>query len=82
MRYDASLTGYTEGDGAKVIDGLITITDPDSTNMASATIQITGNYQNGEDVTEHRCRGFAGSRHFKLEPDNGYPYPDRLCYQG
>ena len=50
VRYDASLTAYTEGDGAKVIDGFITITDPDSANMASATIQITGNYQNGEDV--------------------------------
>ncbi len=41
---------YTEGDAAQAIDGSITITDPDSENMASATIRITGNYQDGEDV--------------------------------
>ena len=43
---------YTEGDGPQVIESLITITDSDSENMASATIRITGNYQDGEDVLD------------------------------
>jgi hypothetical protein len=41
---------YTEGDGAKVIDSDITITDPDDTNIESATIVISGGYVNGQDV--------------------------------
>ena len=39
-----------ENDGAKVIDSVITLTDPDSSNMASATIQINGNYHSNEDT--------------------------------
>ena len=50
VRYDASHLAYTENDGPRVIDGTITVTDVDSANMESATIQITGNYRNGEDV--------------------------------
>jgi len=41
---------YTEGDPATVIDNTITVTDADSTTLASATVQITGNYVNGQDV--------------------------------
>ncbi len=41
---------YTEGDGPVVIDSTLTLSDTDDTNLESATIQITGNYQNGEDV--------------------------------
>src|SRR5207244_3802472 len=41
---------YTENNPATAIDGAITITDPDSTNLISATAQITGNYVNGEDI--------------------------------
>ena len=45
-----STLAYTENAGPQMIDGSVTITDPDNTAMVSATIQITGNYQNGEDV--------------------------------
>ncbi len=41
---------YYEGDGPQVMESLITIADSDSENMESASIQITGNYQDGEDV--------------------------------
>ena len=41
---------YTEGDPATAIDTTITVTDPDNANLQSATVQITGNYQNGADV--------------------------------
>ena len=34
-----------------------TITDPDSINLAGATIQITGNYQTGQDVLEAATTG-------------------------
>jgi large repetitive protein len=42
--------GFTEGDPATAIDTTITVADNDSTDLASATVQITGNYQNGADV--------------------------------
>src|SRR6201999_1711581 len=41
---------YTENQAATAIDPAITVTDVDSANLASATVQITGNYVNGEDV--------------------------------
>ena len=41
---------YTENQAATAIDGAITVSDVDSTNLASATVQITGNYVNGQDV--------------------------------
>ena len=41
---------YTENDPAAVIDNTIVVTDGDSPNLASATVQITANYVNGEDV--------------------------------
>jgi VCBS repeat-containing protein len=41
---------YTENQAATAIDGAITVTDPDSANLISATAQITSNYVNGEDI--------------------------------
>ncbi len=41
---------YTENQAATAIDTTITVNDIDSANLASATVQITGNYVNGEDV--------------------------------
>ena len=48
---------YTENQAATAIDPAIAVSDVDSANLASATVQITGNYVNGEDVlafSEHR----------------------------
>ena len=41
---------YTENDAATVITSTLTVSDVDDTNIEGATIQITGNYQNGQDV--------------------------------
>lgn len=40
---------YTEGQ-TKIITGSIVVTDPDNTNLASAKVTISGNYQNGQDI--------------------------------
>ena len=48
---DAGATlAYTEGDSATVIDGTLSITDVDDTNMEGATITISSGYQASEDV--------------------------------
>ncbi|MCK1695130.1 VCBS domain-containing protein [Bradyrhizobium sp. 144] len=53
---------YTENQAATVIDGAITVSDVDSANLASATVQITGNYVNGQDVLGFTNQnGIAGS---------------------
>ena len=41
---------FSEGSAATVIDNTITVADPDTATLASATAQITGGYVNGEDV--------------------------------
>ena len=41
---------YTENQVATAIDPALTVGDPDSANLAHATVQIIGNYVNGEDV--------------------------------
>jgi hypothetical protein len=41
---------YTENGGPVTIAAGLTVADPDSTTLSSATIQITANYANGEDL--------------------------------
>ncbi|MCW1992056.1 UNVERIFIED_ORG: VCBS repeat-containing protein [Bradyrhizobium japonicum] len=41
---------YTENQAATAIDPALTLYDVDNANLASATVQITGNYVNGQDV--------------------------------
>ncbi|WP_414494711.1 FG-GAP-like repeat-containing protein [Synechococcus sp. MIT S9504] len=41
---------FTEGDGAKVIDSSLTITDIDDSNIESATVTISSGFQSAEDV--------------------------------
>jgi hypothetical protein len=41
---------YTENDPAKAVTETLTLSDEDSPNLAGATVQITANYQNGQDV--------------------------------
>ncbi|UGY06314.1 beta strand repeat-containing protein [Bradyrhizobium quebecense] len=41
---------YTENQVATAFDPAITVTDVDNTTLAGATVQITGNYANGQDV--------------------------------
>ncbi len=53
---------YTENDAPTAIDPLFTLTDPDSANINSATVQITGNFHAGEDVLGFTSQnGITGS---------------------
>ncbi|WP_165371667.1 beta strand repeat-containing protein [Pseudolysobacter antarcticus] len=45
-----STLAYTENGAATVVDATITVADVDSINLASATVQISANYQSGADV--------------------------------
>ena len=60
---DAGATlAYTEGDSATVIDGTLTVTDVDDTNMERATITISSGYQSSEDVLAFtNANGITGS---------------------
>jgi hypothetical protein len=60
----ASVTAlaYAENDSAIALDNALTITDLDNTTLTSATIQITNNYINGEDIlTFTNTFGITGS---------------------
>ena len=41
---------YTENDPATALDPTLTVADMDDATLAAATVQITANYQNGEDL--------------------------------
>ncbi len=47
---EGSPLSYTEGAGAVAISSTLTLDDVDDANLSSATIQITSNYRNGEDL--------------------------------
>jgi gliding motility-associated-like protein len=47
---EAAELPYSEGQVATVVTATTTVTDVDNANIASATVQITGNYLNTEDV--------------------------------
>ncbi len=47
---EGAALAYTEDDPAAQITGTITVADVTDTNLQSAVVQITGNYQNGQDV--------------------------------
>ncbi|MBG9388418.1 hypothetical protein [Caenimonas aquaedulcis] len=49
-------SAYTEGGGAVAVDAAVSIADPDSATLASATVQVTGGFLPGEDVL-----AFAGT---------------------
>jgi large repetitive protein len=64
---------FTEGEAAKVIDNTILVTDPDDTNLESATVQITANYVNGQDILA--MPGHTGYRQ-RLQPAERDPHTD------
>ena len=41
---------YTENQVATAIDATVTVSDVDNTNLSSATVQLTTNYVNGQDI--------------------------------
>jgi len=54
---EASPVGYTEGDAPVTITSSIAVTDVDNTNLSSAAIQITSNYNSSEDVLDFTAVG-------------------------
>ena len=59
---EGTALAYTEGDAATPITSTITVTDADDPNLASATVTISSNYQNGEDVLSFtNANGITGS---------------------
>ncbi|MFH0821228.1 MAG: hypothetical protein V2B18_00625, partial [Pseudomonadota bacterium] len=50
---------YVENEPAAVIDGSISLVDEDGDNIQSATIRITGNYCNGQDMLSIHPRHLA-----------------------
>ena len=47
---EAGALSYTENGGATAITSTLTVSDADSATLTGATVQITGNYSNGQDV--------------------------------
>ncbi len=53
---------YTEGDAVKPISATVVVTDPDSTMLAGATVEITANFAAGEDELAYvTALGITGS---------------------
>jgi hypothetical protein len=57
----AGSAAYTEAGGAVVIDGLLVLSDVDSSSLSSATVQITGSYQSGSDTLLFAGSGSTGN---------------------
>ncbi len=47
---EGSALAYTENDGAVSLTSTLTVSDADDTNIESAIVKITSNYQNGQDI--------------------------------
>lgn len=63
---------YVEGDNPGVIiDGAVTITDPDSANCNLATVDLSTNYQSGEDILEYTASLPAGIAMTPFDPVTG-----------
>src|SRR5213079_1352952 len=53
--------GYTAGNGATAADAGVTVTDPDSPTLISATVRIAGNFAPAEDTLAYTTQnGIAG----------------------
>ena len=57
----AGCTAYNARAAAVVVDGLITASDPDDTTLDSATVRISANFQNGDDLLFTDQNGISGS---------------------
>ena len=83
---EAAALAYTEKDPATPITSTITVSDVDNANLAGATVQITGNYQNGPGRVVVRQHGHdhgdveRGHRHADPEPAaTRWPTTRRPC---
>ena len=76
---EGTALAYTENDAATAITATITASDVDNANLAGATVQITGNYQNGQDVLSLRQHGH---HHGQLERGHGHADLERQRHAG
>src|SRR5207302_5325028 len=53
-------TPYTEGDPATTIDSALTVSDPDTANLASAQVRISTGFQSGDDLVFVNQDGISG----------------------
>jgi hypothetical protein len=53
-------TSYTEGDPATTIDGSLTVTDADDTNLEGGQVRISNNFQSGDDLVFINQNGISG----------------------
>jgi VCBS repeat-containing protein len=59
---EGTALAYTEGSGQVQVTATIAVSDVDHTNLSSATVNISGNYQSGEDVLAYSTvGGISGS---------------------
>ncbi|MSQ72350.1 MAG: hypothetical protein EXR27_13800 [Betaproteobacteria bacterium] len=59
---EGATLAYTENGAATAITSTLTVSDVDSANLASATVQITGNYANGQDILAFtNANGISGT---------------------
>ncbi|HLL89182.1 MAG TPA: tandem-95 repeat protein, partial [Tepidisphaeraceae bacterium] len=59
---EGTALAYTENAAATAITSTLVVADADNTNLTGATVQITGNYQSGQDVLAFANQnGIAGS---------------------
>lgn len=56
-----AVTGYTEKNGGVVIDGNLTLGDPDNTKLQGATVAITSGFTGGDVLTFVNQAGITGS---------------------
>jgi hypothetical protein len=57
----AGSTAYTEGAAPAAVDSGLTVSDPDSANLASATVSISSNFQAGDQLSFANQNGITGS---------------------
>ena len=53
-------TSYTEGDPATTIDGALTVSDPDDTNLEGGQGRISAGFQSGDDLVFVNQNGISG----------------------
>jgi len=53
-------TSYFEGTAAVTIDSTVTVTDPDSTNIANGQVRISANFQSGDSLVFVDQNGITG----------------------
>ncbi|HEX2087669.1 MAG TPA: Ig-like domain-containing protein, partial [Solirubrobacteraceae bacterium] len=57
----AGSTSYSEGDPGTVIDGGLTVSDVDDTNLEGATVRVSSGFESGDDLTFVNTANISGT---------------------